>query len=98
MFIATCESVLLYGSEAWTMTKAQEKSLDGTYTRMLSIVPGISWKDKVSNDVLYGMLPKLSDRMRSRRLKLAGYCIRHFELLANDVVTWEPETRRVETK
>ena len=30
--IVHCESVLLYGWEAWTMTKAQEKSLDGTYT------------------------------------------------------------------
>ena len=34
LFIAACKSllVLLYGSVAWTMTKAQEKSLDGTYT------------------------------------------------------------------
>ena len=30
-FIATIESILLYGCESW----AQEKSLDGTYTRML---------------------------------------------------------------
>ena len=30
LFIAACESVLLYGSETWTLTKAQEKSLDGT--------------------------------------------------------------------
>ena len=22
---------------------------------------------------------------------MAGHCIRHFELLANDLVTWEPE-------
>ena len=26
LFIAACESVLLYGSEAWTMTESQEKS------------------------------------------------------------------------
>ena len=32
LFIAACESILLYGSEAWTLTRAQEKSLDGTYT------------------------------------------------------------------
>ena len=93
LFIAACESVLLYGSEAWTMTKAQEKSLDGTYTKMLRMVLGVSWKDKVNNDVLYGTLPKLSDKIRSRRLKLAGHCIRHPELLANDLITWEPEAR-----
>ena len=44
-----CDSVLLYGSETWTLTKAQEKSLDGTYTKMLRMELGISWKDKVSN-------------------------------------------------
>ena len=98
MFIAACESVLLYGSEAWTMTKAQEKSLDGTYTKMLRMVLGVSWKDKVNNDVLYGTLPKLSDKIRSRRLKSAGHCIRHPELLANDLVTLKPEARRGEAK
>ena len=59
---------------------------------------GVSWKDKVNNDVLYGTLPKLSDKIRSRRLKLAGHCIRHPELLANDLITWEPEARRKETR
>ena len=34
-FVATIESILLYGCESWTLSKAQEKSLDGTYTRML---------------------------------------------------------------
>ena len=41
LFIAACESILLYGSETWTMTKAQEKSLDGTYTKMLRMVLGL---------------------------------------------------------
>ena len=45
--------IRLYGSETWTLTKAQEKSLDWTYTKMLRIVLGISWKDKVSNITLY---------------------------------------------
>ena len=34
-FRATVESVLVYGSTTWTMTKAMEKRLDGNYTRML---------------------------------------------------------------
>ena len=45
------------------MTKAQEKSLDGTYTKMLRMVLGVTWKDKVSNAVLYGKLPRLSDNI-----------------------------------
>ena len=80
------------------MTKAQEKSLDGTYTKILRMVLGVSWKDKVRNDVLYGKLPKLSEKIRNRRFKLAGHGIRRPELLANDLVTWELEARRGETK
>ena len=34
-FIATVESILLYGCESWTLTETMEKSLSGTYTRML---------------------------------------------------------------
>ena len=34
-FVACIESILLYGCEAWAMTVALEKSLNGTYTRML---------------------------------------------------------------
>ena len=67
--------------------------MDGTSTKLLRMMLGVSWKDMVSNDVLYGTIPKLSDKIRSRRLKLAGHCIRHPELLANDLVTQEPETK-----
>ena len=31
-------------------------------------------------------------------LGLAGHCIRHPELLANDLIKWEPEARRGETR
>ena len=35
LFVATVESVLLYGSESWTLNVKQQNSLDGQYTRML---------------------------------------------------------------
>ena len=35
LFTALIESVLLYGSETWTMNKRLNKVLDGCYTRML---------------------------------------------------------------
>ena len=31
---ATVESVLLYGSSTWTLTKALEKRIDGTHTHV----------------------------------------------------------------
>ena len=35
LFQATIETVLLYGAEAWILTKGLERALDGTYTRLL---------------------------------------------------------------
>ena len=40
-FRGMVESVLLYGSEAWTLTKKHEKKLDGTYTSMLRAILNI---------------------------------------------------------
>ena len=37
LFVATVESVLLYGAETWTLTVQQEKALYGVYMRMLRI-------------------------------------------------------------
>ena len=43
-FRAIVESVLMYGSNTWTLTKRLESKLDGTYTRMMRAVLNISWK------------------------------------------------------
>ena len=61
------------------------------YTRMLRITLNMSWSDYVRNDDLYGTLPKVSDEVRERRMRLAGHCARHPELSANSLVLWEPK-------
>jgi exonuclease III len=43
-FQAAVETVLVYGSSTWTLTKKLEAKLDGTYTRMLRAILNISWK------------------------------------------------------
>ena len=90
LFQSTVESVLLYGSEAWTMTAATEKRLDGCYTRMLRMALDVSWRDKLTNKELYGKLPKISTRIRMRRMRLAGHIQRHDDLTAHKVLLWEP--------
>ena len=37
----------------WTLTVAEEKSLDGTYTRMLTKVKNVLWQDKIANKTLW---------------------------------------------
>ena len=89
-FVATVESILLYGCEAWTLTKSMENALDGTYTRMLRKALNVHWSDRVTNESLYGKLPRLSDKVAARRLRLAGHCQRHPELGAHRLILWEP--------
>ena len=90
LFLATVESVLLYGSEAWTLTSTMEKQLNGCYTRMLRMALNISYKDHMTNKELYGELPQVSCKIQQRRMRLAGHCLRHPEEIANKLVLWEP--------
>ena len=90
LFLATVESVLLYGSEAWTLTQSMEKQLNGCYTRMLRMAMSISYKDHVTNVELYGNLPQVTSKIQLRRMRLAGHCWRHKEEVASKLVLWEP--------
>ena len=89
-FMATVESILLYGSETWTMTKTLEKSLDGCYTRMLRAALNISWRLHMPNEELYGELPRVSNKVAAKRMDLAGHCYCHPKLASNKLILWEP--------
>ena len=84
-FRAVVESVLIYGSTAWTLTKHLEDKLDGTYTKMLRAILNKSWKQHPTNDQLYGNIPKVSDIIRERRTRFAGHCWRSKNELASDL-------------
>ena len=90
LFRATVEPILLYGSECWALNSSLQKSLDGTYTRMLRTVLNTSWQDHITNEVLYGDLPRVTDRVAWRRMGLVGHCYRHKDILASHLVLWEP--------
>ena len=90
LFIATVESVLLYNSATWTLTKQMQKSLDGVYTRMLRMALNVSWKQHITNEELYGDLPKVTTKIAMQTLKLAGHCVRHPEEIASQLVLWQP--------
>ena len=90
IFMALVESILLYGSDAWTLTAVQEARLDGCYTSMLRMVFHVTWRDRVRNEDLYGDLPRITTKIRERRLRMAGHCVRHPELAASNLVLWQP--------
>ena len=91
----TVESILLYRSDSWSLTKSLEKKFNGTYTRMPRKVQNISSKDKVINNFLYGSNPRLTEIIWQKWLSLAGHVSRPNEP-AGRVLLWEPdEWRRV---
>ncbi len=90
LFQATVESVLLYGCNTWTLTQKLCKQLDGMYTRMLRMVLCISWQSHTTNNELYCGLPRLTQKIAERRLRLAGHCVRHSEEIASSLVLWHP--------
>ena len=53
MFLELVESVFLYGSGTWALTKSLEKSIDGTYTRLLRMTFDVSWSERSINSGLY---------------------------------------------
>ena len=89
-FLMLVGSVLLYGSETWMLTKSLEKSIGGTYTRLLRTVFNVSWSDHLNRELYDGNLPKVTEKIRERRLKLAGHCVRHSEEVASNLGLWKP--------
>ena len=89
LFIATVESIL-YGLETWTITKTLSNKIDGCYTRMLRMALDIDWRAHKTNKEVYGNLPRASFKIQERRMKLAGHLERHDDLIAHNLVLWEP--------
>ena len=59
-FQAAVTSILLYGCTTWTLTKRQEKKLDGNYTRMLRAIWNKSLQQHPTRHQLYGHLPPIT--------------------------------------
>ena len=75
------------------MDVARSEKLDGTYTRMLRKVYDFSWIDHITNLVLYGKLPHISEVVKRRRLALAGHVSRHDEP-AGRLLIWTPDAKQ----
>ena len=80
---------ILYGSESWTLNVKQHNSLDSTYIRMLRKALNIKWQEHVTNKEIYEKLPLVSSKIKARRMKMAGYCVRHPELSVHPLILLE---------
>ena len=50
----------------------------------------ISWKEHFTNKNLYGKLPLISFKLKSRLMKIDRHCIRYHELSAHRLILWKP--------
>ena len=85
-FQAVIVSILLYGCTTWTLTKRQEKKLDGNYTRMLRAILKRSWRQHSTKKPLYGHLQLITKNIQIRRIRHAGHCWRSRDELINDTL------------
>ena len=51
----------------------------------------ISWKDKFTNIQLYIGMPKITEVIKLRRLRLECHCIRHTDEIAHNLALWKPK-------
>ena len=85
-------SILLYGSNTWTLTKRTEKKLDGNYTRMLRAILNKSWRQHPTKHQLCGHLPPITKTIQIRRTW------RSRDELISDVLLWTPAYGRAKTE
>ena len=90
IFRATIEPILLYGSETWTLSRKLEKRLDETYTRLLRRAQNISWKSHPSISQIYNKLPRVSSRVKHRRVQFAGHRFRADAEIIYSLLLWRP--------
>ena len=91
IFRATVESILLYGSETWTMTAKIRRRLDGTYTRLLMRTQNISWRQHPTRELIYGILCPVSSLVIARRVQFAGHCCRAQREIISSLLLWRPQ-------
>ena len=89
-FEAAVVSILLYGSTTWTITKRQEKKLDGNYTRMLWAILNKSWRQHPQKHQPYGHLPAIAKTTQVRRTRHSEHFWRSRDELRSYVLLWRP--------
>ena len=89
-------SVILYGCETWTLTKALMDKIEACEMWFLRRMGKISWKQKMKNeDVLKNLETEktLLNTIKERKLKFFGHIKRHDSIMKN-ILEGKMEGRR----
>ena len=80
--------IYIYICTTWTVTKRQEKKLDGNYTRILRAILSKCWRQHPTKHQVYGHLPPITKTIQVRQTRHAGHCWRSRDELISDVLLW----------
>ena len=56
---------------------------------MLRVVNNVKWQQRISNNVLYDNLPKISNTIATQRVSFAKHCFRSKEVI-HKLILWKP--------
>ena len=75
IFRASVLPVLLYGSELWSLTVAEEQRLKAFYMKCIRTITGVSIADRMKNDLVLQLTeqPPLENILRRNRLRWFGH-------------------------
>ena len=85
---AIVEATLLYASESWTVTKADERRINAFEMKIYRRLLGVTWKEKKTNQWVKeeitrqcGYAPKkIMESVKERKLKYYGHTVRRGRL------------------
>ena len=56
---------------------------------MLRVVKNVTWRQRITNKVLYAGLYRIPTTIRERRLRFSGHCWRSKNEVVGDLVLWQ---------
>ena len=90
-------SILLYGSETWTIYATEMSRLNAFHQRCLRKIIGVTYKDRIKNvEVLHRTgQRRISDVIRERRMRWLGHVLRMKDnRVPKRVLEWTPKGKR----
>ena len=78
VYTAVCLSILLYGSESWTIYARHLKTLEAWHIRSLRVILNVTWRDKLTHKEIFRRTgsTSLESQLGRRQLRWMGHVIR----------------------
>ena len=78
VYSAVCLSILLYGSEAWTLYARHLRTLEAWHIRSLRFILNVTWRDKLTHEEIFRRTgsSSLESQLGRRQLRWIGHVIR----------------------